>query len=223
MTLGLLLACSSTAATDSVLKIRTPDGIVGFRYNPDVISREDLRRYVKFADNVAAYNFYLAPEHLELCLSAAPQYAPCGSRDLSDRNFFKNAEVNIGRVRDRITELSRTAYPAELRPLVIYIKRIQEAQLEILTRELQYLSNGDAKVLAARVAGVDPGGACGDVLDNINSAKDKTDAYRIVSSDWVTCINHGFRSQLGPYPETEWKTFLLRYAIEESLMEKSVN
>src|SRR6266404_669999 len=111
----VLVMSSLSVGAETQLKVRTSDGIDYVSYDPDQVQRKDLLRWIQLSPNVDDVNHYLVPEWLEVCVKA-PEYLPCGSRDLRDPNFFHNAEVNLGKIRNRIRSLEDGTYPPELQP-----------------------------------------------------------------------------------------------------------
>jgi len=95
--LAAALAMTATAAMASAATINIPtaDGVDKVSYDSSRLKREDVTRWMQLSPHVIDSNYYLVPETLELCLDGSSDYLPCGSRDIQDPNFFKNADVNL--------------------------------------------------------------------------------------------------------------------------------
>lgn len=211
-----LLALSCTAlGADVQLKVRTPDGIDYFSYDPSRLDRTDLLRWIQLSPNVDDGNWYSVPEWLEVCIDKAPEYASCGSRDLHDPNFFHNAEVNLERIRSRIRLLEDGKYPPELQPALAYYETIQKTVLQAEEKRLAFLKTWNVADLSGAVGNIDVNQACQAVIGQLKETQDKQAAYQLAEHDLGGCINSAFRKSLGAYPEAAWQQFLQKYSLHE--------
>jgi hypothetical protein len=221
--LPLLFICVEN--TTARLEIPTPDGREILNYDPIAVSRGDLERWAQLSEDVAAYNSYMGPESLELCIADSPEYAQCGSRDLKDPNFLHNAKINISKIENRIVLLKSGRFPEQLKPVVNYFLRIQTTFLTFRKAELQFLQDGNSSDLDVNADGIDYAPACAPVVNRVNQIEDRHKAYLLVSHDWLNCVNNVFSQHHGyePYPKSAWEGFLAHYGIQERFVPAEVD
>jgi hypothetical protein len=200
---------------DAQLKVRASDGTDFLSYNPDEVQRQDLLRWIRLSPNVDEINGYLVPESLELCVDNEPEYLPCGSRDLRDPNFVGNAEVNLGKIRNRLRSLEEGSYPPELQPVVAYFEAIQSTFLQAEQKRLAFLKTWNPAQLSGPVGNIDLNETCPAVLDRLKATVDKQAAYKITKHELHNCINSAFREYLGAYPKLAWEEFLRNHFLRE--------
>lgn len=215
---ALAMTVTAAMASEATIAIPTADGVDKVSYDSSRLKREDVMRWMQLSPHVIDSNDYLVPEALELCIDGSNDYLPCGSRDIQDPNFFKNAEVNLSNIQKRIEYLGDSSYPQELRPVVNYIKAIQSSGLQWQERRLAYLKTNQLSDLSGKVAGIDIDKACSSTLNDLAKAPEYKAAYQLVWKDWSNCVNSAVRKQLGPYPMSAWDNFLRTYRIKESFV-----
>lgn len=220
----LVLAVSSLAVgAEATLKIQASEGIDYISYDTGRIQRNELLRWVQLSPNVDDINYYLVPEWLELCIDKAPEYSPCGSRDLRDPNFFRNAEVNLEKIRNRIRLLEDGAYPPELQPVLGYFVAIQKTFLQAEEHRLTFLKTWDVAVLSGTVGNIDINQSCPAILEQLRQTTDKQTAYKLAQHDLRNCINSTFRKSSAEYPQSTWEQFLNKYSLREKFVPDEVD
>jgi hypothetical protein len=218
----LLMVLTFRPYSREILEIRTADGLETLQYDPTRVSHADLERWAQLSTDVSSDNFYLVPESLELCIDKSADYAHCGSRDLQDPHFFRNAKLNLRRIQRRISLLDSGRYPEQLKPAVEYYKRIQTFFLAAYSVELRYLRDWDPSVLVFTIDGINYGQECASAINDLRATKERAAAYKLVTTEWVNCVNHSFREKLGPYPDAAWRQFLETYSIDEKFVPREV-
>ncbi len=209
------------SAADSQLEFRTTGGIDYVKYDPAVVSRENLARWMQLSPNVIDSNYYDVPESLELCVDNNPKYLPCDTRGPQARNFAHNAEVNLELIRSRIQSLKTGSYPSELEPILRHIEMIQTTMLQAQQKRFAFVESWDPDELSKPVGSIDAGTACSKELDEIRAAirdNNREVAYQLASKDWSNCINRNLRMKVGPYPVSAWNKFLRSYGLSESFV-----
>ena len=208
---------------DAQLKVQASEGIDFVSYNTDEVQLEDLLRWIQLSPNMDDINGYLVPEWLELCVDNEPEYLPCGSRDLRDPNFVANAEVNLGKIRNRLRSLKEGRYPPELQPVVAYFEAIQSTSLQAEEKRLAFLKTWNPAQLSGPVGDIDLNDACPAVLDRLKATIHKQAAYKITQHELHNCINTAFREHLGAYPKLAWEGFLRKYSLQEHFVPDEVD
>jgi hypothetical protein len=153
-----------------------------------------------------------------LCKADDTRYRGCGTQT----GYFSlhNAKLNLESIRQRIASLSQNDYPAELSPIVAYLKQIQQFALWRGNQELGYFQTGDLSALETQFDTINPKTSCAKELENIRGA-DKRTGDRIVRFDWSNCLWKAEMDKIGPYPNEAWQTFLVAHAIKEKPIEES--
>ena len=219
----VLAASSQVVGAEAQMKIRTSDGIDYISYDTGRIQRNELLRWIQLSPNVDDINYYLVPEWLEVCIDKAPEYSPCGSRDLRDPNLFHNAEVNLEKIRDRIRLLQDGSYPPELQPVLGYFVTIQKTYLQAEEHRLTFLKTWDVAILSGTVGNIDVNQSCPAILEQLKKTTDKQTAYKLAEHDLRDCINSEFRKSSERYPQTAWEQFLSKYSLREKFVPYEVN
>jgi len=217
--LSALILLSGSLSAEDQLAVRTTDGIDYLSYDPVQIQRADLVRWIQLSPHVVDVNDYLVPESLELCVDKAPEYFACGSRNLHDPNFFRNAEVNLDKIRRRISSLQDGAYPTELQPVVTYVESIQETFLQAEEQRLAFLKTWNVGELSGAAGTTDINRACPSIIEKLKKTQNQETLYQLVSYDLQNCLNNAFRNSLGEYPETAWQGFLEKYSLHERFVD----
>jgi len=179
------------------------------------ISEADMKGLLAFAP-YPGYEDTLPP-NLEDCDSADARYYPCGSRGLDDRNFFRNAEVNLEIGRQQVESLEGLAYPSELEPAVTYRTRLLSFFVWLQQTRLNFYRSGNADDLKTKYEDLDAAKECAAAVDKIEAAQSAREKYPLASFDWHNCMNEAFQKKLGPYPIDSWKAFLKDYGITDRL------
>ena len=221
MMVSFVIICASLFAgtpQESTIRIELPALVDEVTFNPEATSAGDVRRFMQLSPNVGAFNGYLVPESLELCKADDTRYRRCGTQT----GYFSlhNAKLNLESIRQRIESLSRNDYPAELSPIVAYLKQIQQFALWRGNQELTYFQTGDLSALETQFDTINPKTSCAKELENIRGAGKRT-GDRIVRFDWSNCLWKAEMDKIGPYPKEAWQTFLVAHAIREKPIEES--
>jgi hypothetical protein len=195
-------------------------GIDRISFDSEQISEKDLRRWINLSPIVSTSNGYLVPESLQLCVAARPEYKDCGTRDWTAPNFIYNANVNLEKIRVRISDLDEKSYPQELQSVVSYLNAIQQNDLHFEGQLLKFVEDGRSEYLTEPFRGIDPAAQCATEITKIRAAQDQDTAYRLASRDWFRCVNAIFRRNIGNYPESIWKKFLRQRSIREELVDQ---
>jgi len=215
--LALALALAGGTASDKTITIDTFTGKYLVTFDAARTPEQDVRRWMKLSQDAADY--YIVPEWLELCAKMDREYLECGTRDWRAKNFVHNANVNLGRIRDRIKTLDESSYPHELRSVVAYLKTIQETELFFENQRLLYIQEGRPARLAVAFGDIDASRQCSAEISAVYSAPDRDTAYKLASHNWRNCVSKAFRAKIGPYPERAWKEFLTHYGIRMKFVE----
>jgi hypothetical protein len=214
----VLIAVVLLASTEASLEIPIPGGRDRITYDSANTSKTEVEKWVRLSPNVSPFNYYMIPESLELCIDGDPIYEPCGTRNLSSPNFLFNANVNLRKIRDRISGLRPTEYPASLRTVVFYLRQQQSLHLQAEENRLNYYQSHDRKFLSAPISQIDVKTQCDRAIAEIKQASE-TQAYRLTSKEWSNCVNNAIQSRVGVYPSDDWKRALNQLRIEERLIE----
>jgi hypothetical protein len=174
----------------------------------------ELRGPFQSAQSDEKEKVFVAPS-LELCVDGDPSYAPCGTRDLSDPNFFRNAEVNLEKGRREILLLSTMAHPNQLDPVVRYLRENLKLSLWLEETRIDFYKTWNVRVLERRYSRFDPTAGCAAVLRAFRGAS-KDQAYKLARYDWHNCMLQYVSTTFGHYPIKAWRRFLDDYGIRES-------
>jgi hypothetical protein len=118
---------------------------------------------------------------LELCIDTDPRYCPCGKRDISDPNFFANAEVNVGRNEQALAALNRLNVPTDLGSIVQQFRDSLSFYSTIEHRRLEYLRTGDLRLLSTRIGAMDPSTQCTKEIRELNGATTLRRRYEVLA------------------------------------------
>lgn len=207
----------SFSANEITVSYDVFDGKYILKFNPSIITKKQLDRYVEIHPH--HYNsYYLIAPQLELCIEQDSRYYECGSRDLKSPNFFKNAEVNINIGKKHLEELNKLKYPKELEPLVNYFKKSLSFSLWANQRLYKFYQSWDIGVLKKEYNDIDPSIVCAEPLRKIQDAKSEYEKYRIAQHEWFNKLNDVFRNKIGKEPIQSWENFILKYKIKEEFI-----
>lgn len=209
---ALSLSVSLTGAQRKVVVIKVPgtgdQDIVS--YDPARVSEQEVRRWIQLSPKVSNSNFYGITQSVGDCGS---QHEPCELNPTV-------VERTLDTVRKRIKDLDPGHYPADLREVVLYFRKIQRFGLWQETQRFAFWQTGDHHALESEFEGINPAVACGQVLDQIAAAQTRDAANKLVWQDWKNCIRDEERKQIGEYPKAAWESFLSNHGMREHYVEE---
>ena len=151
---------------------------------------------------------YYPPVTLALCADESADYAPCGTRDINDKNFFKNAEVNLRQAADRLKELSSMQVPAGLAAVRDYLFQCQQFSRWLAETQFHYFRTWRIESLRQDFANDRLLSVCDPVVQKLQNAKSIQEKYQLVSYDWNNCEVEAHRQILENYPKAAWERWL---------------
>jgi hypothetical protein len=160
---------------------------------------------------------------LELCINTDPRYRPCGRRDISDPNFFENAEVNVGRNEQAVAALNRLNVPTELEGILQQFRDSLSFYSTIERTRLEYLRTGNLRVLSTQIGAIDPSTQCIEEIRELNVATTLNRRYELSRHAWHNCLNSAWQKIEPAYPQEAWRTFLRDYGIAEQFTNKPID
>jgi len=163
------------------------------------------------------------PNSLELCVDADPRYLPCGKRDISDENFFANAQINLRINDEALAALNRVNVPDELQSILQQFQSSLSFYTTVERRRLEYLRTGDVAVLTQPIGNIDPSKECGAELRELKLATNLQRRYELSRYSWSNCLASVWNRTSRAYPNADWQSFLANYRITEKFSYKSVD
>jgi hypothetical protein len=163
------------------------------------------------------------PNQLELCIETDPRYRPCGKRDISDPNFFANAEINVSRNEQSLAALNRLVAPTELQNILQQFRDSLLFHSTIERRRLEYLRTGDLRLLSRPIGAFDPSAQCSKEIRELNVAATLPRRYELSRYAWQNCVNSVWQEASPAYRREAWSSFLRAYGITEQFTNKPVD
>jgi hypothetical protein len=160
---------------------------------------------------------------LEVCVDADPRYRPCGTRNISDANFFAIAQINVNRNEQILAALNRLDVPVELTGILQQFRDSMTFYSTIERRRLEYLQTGDLRVLSQTVASLDPLKTCSKEIEELKNAATLQRRYELSKYKWHNCMNSEWNRVSPAYPREPWASFLRVYGISEQYTYKPVD
>ncbi len=212
-------------------------------FDPKLISKERLRELLIFSP----YDLYtnwkirgaevdvsfeqtpnqlkigLLPLTLEVCIDGKPIYSVCGSRDLSDPNFFRNAEVNLRRNSESLAALDELDVPFELSSIAQQFRDSLRFFSTVEQRRMEYLRTGNVDILAKPVENIDPSAECEKELNSLRAANTPQERHHLSIFAWYNCVNSAWQQSSPAYPEDAWQSFVKDFGIREEFRPKAVD
>jgi hypothetical protein len=186
--------------TAQQVTIRIPFGLDNtdiLTFDESRVSIVNVKHWMKFAE-IGYYNSY------GISLSGC------------DESAAVRLEKEVDQAHRVIDELEHeTEYPAELEPIVKYLKREVRFKVWLGEQYLQYAKMGVAPESAYRDGDLEK---CRSISEGIRSEPNKRKACQRLGYEWTQCALTDAIQQLGNYPKKEWKTFLGVYGIKEQLV-----
>jgi hypothetical protein len=155
-----MIACAASVCVAQVTSITIP--LAGdfdkVTFDASKVSPDDVNRWVQLSPNVGNYNRYLIPINLEMCFADDPRYQGCVAGRPGEENYvnFHNAQLNIERLRRRVSELEPGQYPAGLFEIVSYVGKIQSFGLWREEAKFSFIKTEDTSDLETLFEGLDP-------------------------------------------------------------------
>jgi hypothetical protein len=160
---------------------------------------------------------------LEVCIDADPRYRACGTRDISDTNFFANARINLGRNQQILAALNRFNVPSELKGILQQFRDSMGFYDAMESRRLEYLQTGDLGILSRPIANLDPSQICSKEIGELKEAATLQRRYELSRHEWYKCLNSEWDRLSPAYPTAAWSSFLHAFGISERYTNKPVD
>jgi hypothetical protein len=225
--LTLMITCAASVCVAQVTSIRIPlaGDVDKVTFDSSNVSPDDVNRWMQLSPNVGNYNEYLIPEILDMCFSDDPRYQGCvaGRAGEEDHVNVHNAQLNIDRIRRRISELEPSRYPAGLYEIVSYVRKIQLFGLWREEAKFTFIKAEDISALETPFEELDPKSICGLVLNSIRNAKNRSEASHLARFEWSNCVTDAEMKRVGPYPQKAWEDFLATNFIREHVIREKIN
>jgi hypothetical protein len=199
------------------LLIFSPHGLDG----PWRMGGEELQ--TSFAETPQTVKKSVVPLPLELCIAGNPDYRACGARDISDPNFFENAEVNLRRNEQSLQALNQVDVPPELRGIAAEFADSLRFFTAVERNRLEYLRTGDVEILSAKIGEIDPLRDCAGQIAGLRHANTLQERYKQSRFSWYNCVNAAWERSSPVYPQEAWSSFLRDYDIREAFRYKSID
>jgi hypothetical protein len=163
------------------------------------------------------------PLVLEMCISGDRNYQPCGSRGISDPNFFSNAEINLNRNESAMAALDGLDVPVELLRIVGEYRRSLHFYSTLQQKRMAYLREGNVDELAQSVEGIDPSVTCAAEIAALKAADTPEQGYYLSNYHWYNCLSSAWSRKSPAYPIGDWQLFLKDYGIREEFMNRAID
>ena len=160
---------------------------------------------------------------LEVCIDSDPRYRPCGTRDISDANFFANARTNLDKNKELLAALNQQDVPRELKGILQQFIDSMTFYSTIERLRLEYFQTGDLGVLSRPIANLDPLRICSKEIGELREATTVQRRYELATYEWHKCLNLEWDRVSPPYPQKAWAGFLHTFGISERYTYKPVN
>lgn len=194
------------------------DSEITYKYDEKKISERILRKYIEINPSAYNPNLFIAPQ-LELCIANDPKYYPCGSRNIHDKNFYKNALVNINIAKKSLQHLYELNEIKELKPLIDYFIDSLSFSLWLNESEYKFYQTMDISHLKKAYKNLDPLKICPDIIQQITNSNDINQKYELVKNKWHNALNKKYRERLNEDSlKKVWNDFLKYYQIKEKII-----
>ena len=225
--LALMITFAASICVSQVTSIRIPlaGDVAKVTFDSSKVSSDDVRRWMQLSPNVGNYNEYLIPENLDMCFADDARYQGCVAGRAGEEYHvnFHNAQLNIERIRRRISELEPSRYPAGLFEIVSYVRKIQSFGLWREEQKFSFLKTEDPSALETPFEELDPKSICGPVLNSVRNAKNRSEASHIARFEWSNCVTEAEMKRVGPYPQKAWQDFLASNFIQEYVIREKID
>jgi hypothetical protein len=160
---------------------------------------------------------------LEVCIANDRRYRPCGKRDISDPNFFVNAQINVEANAKAAAMVDHLQVPTELVPILEHFREALAFYSTLQRRRLEYLRAGDLAVLSMPIGSIDPSTACTAELKQLERATTLPERYSFSRYSWHNCLNREWLRISPGYSTSAWHNFIVAYGIDERFTEKTID
>jgi hypothetical protein len=194
------------------------DSEITYKYDQKRISEKILRKYIEI--NPSYHNpFLLIAPQLELCIANDPRYYPCYSRNIHDKNFFKNSLVNINIAKGSLQYLHELNEIKELKSLVDYFIDSLSFSLWLNESRYQFYQTWDTSHLKKTYKNLDPFKICPDIVQQIENSTDINQKYELAKYKWHNALNNEYRENVNEDSlKRIWSDFLKHYQIKEKVI-----
>lgn len=241
---GFCIVASSLAFGQSRLVIETDEYQYSANFDPSRITEERLRELLIFSPyDFGTYPWKidgqgittsrsetptrlekgLIPNSLELCVDNDPRYRPCGKRDITDTNFFINAEINLRWNDAVLSALDKMNVPRELQGILRQFRTSLAFLSTAERRRLEYLRSGDLWLLSKPIGHIDPTAECKSQIRDLSLSNTAGRRFELSLYEWQNCVNSAWNRVSPGYLEQDWQNFLRAYGIKEQFKEKAVD
>lgn len=197
-----LLPLSLPAMERKVVRIDGPGDAWEVSFDTARMSWETAYDIAKLSPDMNYFSYPIID--VTTCETGSAEYAPCGTRDYLDPNFFKNAEVNLRRADALIQHLAKMSAPGALGVVRDHVLKRQKFWLWLHTTRIAYLRTGDIRLLEG--GGPAPDTACQESVENVRKARTTDERYRLSLYDWLNCVNgHSELVRQETYPLAAWQ------------------
>ncbi len=168
---------------------------------------------------------------LELCIVDTDKhkygYEKCGSRDIHDPNFFKNAEINIRNSREYLVQYDKILGTIpELDSTIKGYRDFLEVSIWTDEQQLEYYKTWNIDVLNRKYKNFHAPQNLGEILSKIQNLQNNNEKYRVVWYEWSTAWNH-VNHEYNPIHTNDadnknatiWKKFLEKYKVSEKFID----
>ena len=205
-----LLISNSSLAEEDKLFVSFEEGDLVFEFDNSIIAKKTLRQYAEI--HPIAFNpVYSVAYPIEQCVDDDEDYFPCGSMDINDENFFKNAAVNLEKSDKDLSFLLNLPFIEELEPLVDYFKESLKFSIWLNKTLYQYAQTWDINLLKATYNDLDPGLIMPKLLELADSQNTNYEKYKLVEIKWSNAINNVFRDREGSPPKESWEKLFIAF------------
>ena len=195
--------------------------VINVTFDTRHVTAADVNRWMQLADYISNENGYQVPVPLEECPPNDSRYIPCEHGKVFINP--QNARLNLLKIQTAISDLDVARFPADLSPIVLYLRRIQGFALWKESKRFEFFQTAKVAALESVFHEIDPKVSCQPELLAIRAASSNEEAEELVRHDWGNCVWKEEMKKLGPYPQSEWESFLSAHGIREEVKQEDVN
>ena len=210
------MSCTSTFAEKVILTNRFLDGEIKVIVDDQSINPTIVKKYLVIHPIAYDPNYYISPS-ISLCIDLNPNYYPCGSRDINDDNFLRNAQVNITIGKENLKYLNELKEIPELADIVCYFQNSLEFGVWRKELLLKYFYTWNIDILRERYKQLPVTEEIKNAFLSISQARSKYEKWKISFYKWSNAVNKAYREQEGNVPIEVWKSFINKYKIIEEI------
>ena len=219
----ILIFCLITLtchAQEMTLRFGAWPMVINVTFDASRVPAADVNRWMQLADYISNENGYQVPPALEDCPSNDARYTPCdGGVSINPTN----ARLNLLKIQAAIGDLDTKRFPADLAPVVAYLRQIQEFALWKESKRFEFFQTGNSARLESSFHDIAPKLSCRSELLAIRAALSKQEAEGLARHDWGNCVLREEMKKLGSYPQRDWESFLSAHGIREEIKQEDLN